>query len=340
MQPILIRNPWTYVHCTLYTTYDCLVPEWRLPQIILDYEKINLTAVHNVHVVDSYLGRVLKTCFVERDRNCIYIFSVLTWLFFLREYRALLSPKTLVSQMSDKNQMMKCLRKYCVIYRGPGFLEVEWLGSSPTPLFPPTPPFPVIKLSPFLSIPACVSLVELLSLPTGKGEEGVGEEPKSILTTKWHKHILVSFVRYCCQTRQRSSKAQSWSEKQKRYRKTQFLLFVDAMQVRNHRKFWQKIASRVEMTMPFSFSRKCKIFKCRGISCTFDETAQISFSQIFLIFRKPPDSFSFRKKNSIFGKHSKPVKQIRRKLMFPSICSPQSTQSCNRCFLAYIQWWG
>ncbi len=41
-------------------------------------------------------------------------------------------------------------REYWLIYRGPGFLAVVWFDSL-SPPFPP--PFPVSKLSPFLSLP-------------------------------------------------------------------------------------------------------------------------------------------------------------------------------------------
>jgi hypothetical protein len=53
-----------------------------------------------------------------------------------------------------------------MIYRGPGFLAVVWFGSS----LNPSPPFPVTKLSLFLSLPVC----RRLSLLTGVGRRGWG----------------------------------------------------------------------------------------------------------------------------------------------------------------------
>ncbi len=72
---------------------------------------------------------------------------------------------------------------------GPGFLAVVWFGSSPAPL----PPFPVSKLSLFLSLPVC----RRSSLLTGGGGKvWASEEPNH--STARSLALYKSFNTLCC----------------------------------------------------------------------------------------------------------------------------------------------
>ncbi len=67
-------------------------------------------------------------------------------------------------------------RKYCMIYRGPGFLVIIRFGSSPTPILP----FPVSNLFLFLSLPVCPRS----SLLIAEGGEQVWDEPNQTTARK------------------------------------------------------------------------------------------------------------------------------------------------------------
>ncbi len=88
-------------------------------------------------------------------------------------------------------------REYWMVYRGPGFLAVIWVGSSPTP-----PPSPVSKLERRRT----GRLRKRAKLPTEEGGKRAGEEPnrrrpreslvlyKSVNTLCLPVYLLVIFL--------------------------------------------------------------------------------------------------------------------------------------------------
>jgi hypothetical protein len=73
-----------------------------------------------------------------------------------------------------------------MIYRGPVFLAVVWLGSSPTP----SPPLSRQQL---VSLYVSLSVCRWSSLLTGEGGEGVGEEPNNTAARKPGPLLIIRY---------------------------------------------------------------------------------------------------------------------------------------------------